>query len=466
MAMKDRITGRGGRRILEGTNFVIFTLVGIAILVALNFYVNRYFSKRWDLTPNKKFSLSPQSVKILKGLNRDVKIYDFERQGGSQSHQDLLDNYDAESPHVSVQYVDPDRDPALARQYDVRSYGTIVPASGARHFQAQTTDEEGVTDALIRLLKGQKTVYFVQGHGERDLSSDARNGYSDLKKQFENENYQVKTLVLLQKMAIPADCSILVIAGPHTEYLPQETDVISKYVDGGGRLLMLLDPGVQLPNLAKLLAEWNVTLRNDLVIDMNPLARLAGAEPEMPLIIKYGTSPIVEPIARTATLFPVTRSFVIENGDKPGVVDTSLCETTQASYGVADFNFKMKTVGGYRPGKDYQGPLTVAVSGSVSPQGPAAAGDRKKAEGRFVAVGTSSLAENAYLGFGGNQDLIMNAVNWLAAEEDLISVRPKPPENQHLTLNQRQMQRILYLGVIGIPLLIIVLGISVWWGRR
>jgi ABC-type uncharacterized transport system involved in gliding motility auxiliary subunit len=465
MAMKDRITGRGGRRILEGTNFVIFTLVGIAILVALNFYVNRYFSKRWDLTPNKKFSLSPQSVKILKGLNRDVKIYDFERQGGSQSHQDLLDNYDAESPHVSVQYVDPDRDPALARQYDVRSYGTIVLASGARHFQAQTTDEEGVTDALIRLLKGQKTVYFVQGHGERDLSSDARNGYSDLKKQFENENYQVKTLVLLQKMAIPADCSILVIAGPHTEYLPQETDVISKYVDGGGRLLMLLDPGVQLPNLAKLLAEWNITLRNDLVIDENPVARLAGAGLSMPLIIRYGSSPIVQPLARTATLFPMTRSFDINKDAKSGVVDDSLCETTNASFGVANFNPNMRTVS-YHPDKDYKGPLTVAVSGSVSPQGPAAAGDRKKAQGRFVAVGTSSLAENAYLGFGGNQDLIMNAVNWLAAEEDLISVRPKPPENQHLTLNQRQMQRILYLGVIGIPLLIIVLGISVWWGRR
>ena len=76
------------------------------------------------------------------------------------------------------------------------------------------------------------------------------------------------------------------------------------------------------------------------------------------------------------------------------------------------------------------------------------------------------MANNAYLGFGGNRDLIMNAVNWLAAEEDMISVRPKPPENQRLTLNQRQMQRILYLGVLGIPLLIILLGISVWWGRR
>ena len=465
MAAKDRTTGHGRRRILEGTNFVIYTLVGIAILVAVNFYVSKYFSKRWDLTPNKKFSLSPQSVKILKGLDRDVKIYDFERQGGAQSHRDLLENYSAASPHVSVRFVDPSRDPALARRFSVQSYGTIILASADRQFQAQTPDEEGVTNALVRLLKGQKTAYFIQGHGERDLDSNERSGYSELKKEFENENYQVKTLVLLQKMAIPADCSVLVIAGPHNDYLPQETATISKYVMGGGRLLMMVDPGVELPNLTKLLAVWNVTLRNDLVIDENPLARLAGAQPSMPLIIKYGTSPIVEPLARTATLFPLTRSFVIGKDYKTGVTDDSLCETTDASFGVADFNPKMQTVS-YRPDKDYKGPLTVAVSGILNVSGPTAVGEKKKPEGRFVALGTSSMANNTYLGFGGNRDLIMNAVDWLGSEEGMISIRPKPPENQHLELNEQQMRRILYLGIIGIPLLIIALGVSVWWGRR
>jgi gliding motility-associatede transport system auxiliary component len=465
MAWKDQITGRGGRRVLEGTNFLVYTVVVVAIIVAANFYVNRYFSRRWDLTPNKKFSLSPQTVKILKGLDHDVTIYDFDRQGGSQSYRDLLNNYDAESHHVSVRYVDPDREPSLARQYEVRSYGTIVVASGDRHFQAQTTDEEGVTNAFIRVLKGQKTAYFIQGHGERDLESSERDGYSQLKKEFENENYQIKTLVLMQKMEIPSDCAVLVIAGPHTDYLPQEINAIQGYVDGGGRLLVLLDPGVELPNLAKLLENWNVTVRNDLVIDENPLARLAGAQPSMPLIIKYGTSPIVEPLARTATLFPLTRSFLIGKDFKPGIVDDSLCETTDASFGVADFNPKMQTVS-YRPDKDYKGPLTVAVSGTVSDQGPAGPGGKKKREGRFAALGTSSIAVNAYLGFGGNRDLIMNTVNWLAAEEDLISVRPKPPENQHLDLNEQQMRRILFLGVLGVPILIIVLGISVWWGRR
>jgi len=465
MAWHDSITGRRGRRVLEGANLVIYTSVVVAIVVVANVFLNRYYTKRWDLTPAKKFSLSPQTLKILKGLDRDVTIFDFDRTGGSRSSRDLLENYGAAAKRLTVRYVDPDRDPALSRQFEVRTYGTVIVTSGERHFQAQSVDEEGVTNALVRLLKGQKTAYFIQGHGERDLESGERGGYSQLQKEFENENYQVKTLVLLQSMKIPPDCALLVIAGPRNDYLQQEVDALDGYLIDGGRLLFMADAGTDLPTLSKLLANWNVTLRNDLVIDQNPIAQMAGAEPSMPLIIKYGKSPIVQPIARTATLFPLTRSFLIGKEYKTGVVDESLCETTDASFGVADFNPKMQSVS-FRPDKDYKGPLIVAVSGTLNVQGPTEIGGQKKPEGRFVALGTSSIAVNAYLGFGGNRDLMMNSVNWLAAEEDLISIRPKPPENQRLELNAQQMNRILYLGVFGIPLLIILMGVSVWWGRR
>lgn len=463
MAWRDRLGGEMGRRWLEGANLAVYTLVVVAIVVFANVIVDRYFSRRWDLTPNKKFSLSPQTEKILKGLNRDVTLYDFDREGGSRSSHDLLDQYSGVSRRVSVRYLDPDRNPALARQFAVRTYGTIAVASGDQHFEAQGNDEEAITNALIRMLKGQKTVYFLQGHGERDLDSTDRFGYQNIRKEFENENYQVKTLALLQKMEIPADSTLLVIAGPKNDYLPVEVETIRKYVQGGGRLLLMLDPGVDLPVLGKLLTDWNVGLKNDLVIDVNPLAQLFGTQPTMPVVLKYGSSPVVQPLARVATLFPFTRSFEVGKEYKAGITDESLCETSPDSYGVADFNPKMHEVS-YRAGKDYKGPLSVAVSGEISPQGNV--GDKQKAQGRFVALGTSLLAANVYLGFQGNRDLAMNMVNWLTAEEDLISIRPKPPENQHLDLNVQQMRRILFLGVFGIPLLIIVAGVSVWWGRR
>lgn len=458
MAWKERVRGLGVRRVLEGANLVVYTAVGLGIVVLANWFVNRH-NHRWDLTPTKKYSLSPQSTKVLKELDRDISIYAFDRERNLRELRDLLDNFSTVNRRVTVQYVDPDRQPTLAKEFAVRSYGTIVVASGDRHFEAQGQTEQGVTNALIRLLKGQKTVYFADGHGERDIGSSDRGGYENVQKVLQNENYQVKTLALLQTMRIPEDGALLIIAGPRNDYLTQEIDAIRKYVAGGGRVFFLLDPGVALPNLTGLLAEWKVKPRNDLVIDPNEIAQLFGASPSMPLILKYGSSPIVEPLARTATLFPLTRSFEIDTEYKAGVTAESLCETSPDSFGVADFNSRMREVG-FRPGKDIKGPLSVAVSGTIKGEG------EEKTEGRFVALGTSALAANNYLSFQSNRDFFMNVVNWLSADEDLISIRPKPPESQQLNLNPQQMRRILYLGVLGLPLLIIAAGITVWWRRR
>jgi ABC-type uncharacterized transport system involved in gliding motility auxiliary subunit len=458
MAWKDRILGRRGERFLEAVNLAVYTAVAVAIVVLANWFVDRH-NRRWDLTPNQSYSLSPQTTKVLKELKNDLTIYVFDRESGFRGRRDLLDNYSALTPRVTVRYVDPDRQPSLAGQFGIRNYGTVVVAGGDKHFEAQSSTEEGLTNAIVRLLKGQKTVYFIQGHGERDVDSSDRAGYGRIKKQLESENRQVKTLVLLQKMEVPADCSLLVIAGPRNDFLAQEVETIKKYLTGGGRALFLLDPGMELTNLAKLLADWNVTLRNDLAIDENPVAQLVGASPSMPLILKYGSSPIVQPLARTATLFPLTRSFEVGKEYKAGVSAESLCETSPDSFGVADFDPKVREVR-YRAGKDTKGPLSVAVAGTIAGEG------EKKTEGRFVAVGTSMLAVNNYLPFEGNRDLFMNMVNWLSAEEDLISIRPKPPESQRLNMTAQQMRRVLYLGVFGLPILIIALGTSVWWRRR
>ena len=459
MALKDRIQGPGGRKIFAGTNIAVYTLLGLAIVVALNWFVDRN-NKRWDLTPEKKYTLSEQTAKILKGLSREVTIYCFDREGGTRPRKDLLGNYEVLSKNVKVRFVDPDRNPALAKQYSVRTYGAIIVATSEKHFEAQAESEEGVTNAIVRLLKGQKGIYFIQGHGERDMENTERGGLSNLKKALENENYIIKSHVLMQNLAIPADASMLVVAGPKNDYLPQETDAIQKYLAGGGRALFMLDPAVELPNLTQMLAAWNIKMRNDLVIDENPVAQIFGTRPEMPLVLKYGSSPIVQPLARTATLFPLTRSFEVARDMKQGVTADSLCETTAESYGVADFNPKMTMVT-FRQGKDVRGPLSVAVSGSVS----AGSGEQRK-EGRFVAMGTSSGAANSYLGFQGNRDLVMNMVNWLAADEDLISIRAKAPDSQTLTLNQKQMRTILLGGIFGLPLLIIAAGFTVWFRRR
>lgn len=465
MASEGQKAGSSRRRVLEGANLIVYTLIALAIVVVANYFVSRH-DTTWDLTPNKNFSLSPQTVKILKQLKQDVTIYVFDRKGSLQSEADLLDDYGTISSHVTVRYVDPNRDPALSRQFAVRRYGTVIVESGARHIEAQTNSEEGITNAIIHVLKGEKTVYFIQGHGERDLDNSDAAGYQKIKAEFGDASYLVKPLVLLQKLEIPSDCAMLVIAGPKNDYLPQEVSVIEKYVAGGGRALVMLDPGVDFPNLAKMLSDWNVTVQNDLVIDENPVAQIFGTTPAMPLIIKYGSSPIVQPLERTATLFPMTRSFVLSKDYKAGVTTDSLCETSGQSFGVANFNPKMVKVS-YRPDKDFKGPLTVAASVDLTPSemGNKTNELSKSADGRVVALGTSALASNAYLGFQGNRDLFMNIVNWLSSEEDLISIRPKPPESQVLNVTAEQMNRV-FLGVLALPIFIIIVGTMVWWRRR
>jgi gliding motility-associatede transport system auxiliary component len=460
MADEENLATSGRkRRVLEGVNLVVYTLVVVGIVIVVNVAVSRYGDRRWDLTSTKKFSLSPETLKVLKGLDKNLDIYAFNDARGMQADRDLLDNYTNVTRRVTAHYVDPNREPALAKQFEVRTAGTIVVAEGGRHFAASSADEQGVTNALIRLTKGLKKVCFIGGHGERDLESAERDGFQRFKKGLTDENYTVETTTLLTgKNQIPSDCAVVLIAGPQHDYEPPEIDTLRKYATDGGRVLAMLDAGVETPNLDKLFEGWGAAPQSDLVVDLNPVAQLFNTPPYMPVIVKYGGSPIVEPLKQVMTLFPLTRSFQLSKQSTPDVSDDSLCETSGESFGSMGFNPKIQKIS-YDASKDVKGPLTVAVSGTLRGMDP-------KKQGRFVALGTSLIAANAYLKFQGNLDLVMNMVNWLSAEEDLLSIRPKPPEAQHLDLTQAQMRKILFLGVIGVPILIILGGFSVWWQRR
>jgi ABC-type uncharacterized transport system involved in gliding motility auxiliary subunit len=457
MALKDSIGGRRGQQVLTGANFALYTLVGIALIVLVNWFVNNH-DRRWDMTPGKKYSLSDQTRKILKGLNKEVTLYAFDKERSFGEKRDVLGMYSSASNRVKVKYVDPDRQPAIAKEFNIRTYGTVVVAAGDRHMEAQADTEEGITNALVRVLKGQRTACFIQTHGERNLDSTERDGYDHFKKALGDENYQTQTLPFLQKLDIPQDCTMVVVAGPQNDYLPPETDAIHKYLKGGGRALIMLDAGVELPDLTKMLGEWGATPRNDLVIDENPVAQIFGTEPYMPLIVKYGNSPIVQPLNGRATLFPLSRSFDVSKDSKPGLSVDSLGETSGDSYAVKDWNPKIKEIQ-FRTGTDLKGPVTVGVAGTITGEG------EKKTEGRFVATGTSLIAANSFLTFQSNRDFIMNSINWLSADEDLISIRATPPESQHLNMTAEQMTRVR-MGIFLIPILIVMAGVLVWWQRR
>src|SRR6266446_1657788 len=207
----------------------VYLLVILAILGATNWLANGH-NKSFDSTSNKKFSLSDQTVKVVKGLTKDVTITDYDKTDKFATARDLLDRYSNLSSKLKVAFVDPDKKPQIVKAAGVRSYGQIMVDSGTKKEEAKSLTEEEITGAIIRSMKsGVRNACFVSGSGEHSLEDSGRTGYSNAKEALEKSNYKTRTISLLKggpKPEVPADCTILVVAGPKYEYQQPAVDAI------------------------------------------------------------------------------------------------------------------------------------------------------------------------------------------------------------------------------------------------
>lgn len=440
----------------------IYIIVILAVLVAANFLADRY-NKSYDATSNKRFSLSDQTKKVVGDLKQDITIQYFDRPSGMTAGKDLLDRYANLSPKVHVQYIDLLKKPQLARADNVSREGEAIIEIGAKKEEAKTFDEEGVTGAMIRALKGgARTVCVASGSGEHRLDDSTADGFSDFQKAVQTDNYQVKPVSFLEKAEIPPDCTVLVIAGPTGDYIQPVVDSIKKYVEGGGRVLFMLDPPLKVgrkqiadnPALVKLLADWGVTADPDLLLDENPLAQLAGVGPEVPLVTTYDSHAIVNDLAGTATGFPIARSLETKNADHTSV--SKLFSTSGDSF--ATYNLSSDEIR-IDPNKDKKGPFTMAAAVTYDTGKP-------NSQGRFVVVGNSRWASNSFLRFNGNRNLVLNMLNWLSSDEDLISIRPKQQEDRRINLTNAQFLAVRTVSQFLLPLIVVLGGVMVWFRRR
>ena len=454
--LKNRLTSRQAK---YGLNAVLYALAALAIVVLANLIANR-FVKQIDLTANQRYSLSLQSKQILGNLTRDVELLYFDRKNNFGAVRDLLELYPIQSRRVKVSYVDPDREPAKATRYNVKTYGTVVVATAERNEQAKGTKEEEITNTIIRILKGgPKSIYVLTGHGERQIEDTERIGYSEVKKALEESNYQVKALSLMeQSPKVPADASALIVAGPQKDLLDPEIEAIKTYLtQAGGRVFFLIGPFTP-PKLVALLEQLGVDASPSLVVDVSGIGRLFGTDELMPLIVQYEDHPITKDLKNIATLFPFANALQSSGKGMPGAEFQLLARTTERSWATKDVRAQQVT---FREGTDMKGPLALFGAGTYKAlDAPLAL------QARFVVSGSADLASNSILGFNGNRDLFLNAVSWLSSDEDLISIRPKDPEDRLVELSPRQMQFIYYLSLFGVPLAVIVGGLGVWWKRR
>jgi ABC-type uncharacterized transport system involved in gliding motility auxiliary subunit len=439
----------------------VYVIVILAIVSVANVLANRY-NKSYDSTANKRYSLSDQTAKIVKGLKQDATITYYDRQRGFQTAKDLLDRYSTLSPRIRVDYVDVEKKPQEARAAGVTKLGTSFVQIGAKREEAKSVTETEVTGAFIRDLKTTvRTVCFNSGSGEHRIDDAERNGYSRLKDMLGKDEYATKSISLLEKTEIPADCTTVVVGGPQSDYQQPAVDAIKKYMEGGGRAMFLLDaplkfgrPTADNTALTDLLQSWGVSVDKDLVLDFSPVGQLMGLGPEVALVSTYDSHAIVDEMKGTATAFPFSRSMTIKSTDKSNV--TKLFESSASSLATTALN--SPNIDPKDP-KNKKGPMTIAAAGSYTT-------GKENSEGRFVVVGSSSWSANSVINFNGNGDLAVNALNWLSSDEDLISIRPKDQDDRKVTMTQAQFNWVRISSQFLLPGALFLVGISVWWRRR
>ena len=462
-----------------GTITLTSIAVVLGILVLINLIGTRQ-SKRWDLTANNVYTLSDQTQNVLKKLDAPLAIKVFDKSTELPRFKDQLAEYEHASRNVSVEYVDADKQRTKAVQYKIENYGTVVFEYKGRVERVTGGGEQDLTTGIVKVVTGaQKKIYLTQGHGEKSPDSAERTGFNAVKASLERENYSVDKVVLIQQGQVPADAVALLVAGPKTDLLAPEVDAIRKYLAGGGKLMVMLDPpesskAAPLPNLEGLLREWGFDVGNNIVVDASGLGQLFGADAATPVAANYPAHPITDRL-NLMTAYPLARSIGAIKGGANGHTPDTIIQTSARSWGESDIDGLMKSGEvKFDEGKDLKGPVSIGavvsapISAPASPPeltGPEA--NDKKAETRGIAIGDSDFVANAYINLvPGNRDLFMNAIGWLSQQENLISIRPREASDRRLTMTAAETRLVFFMAIFGIPGAILAMGIYTWWRRR
>lgn len=481
-------------RLATGLNVSVSLLLAGAVVVMINFLSLRYH-QRWDLSWQDFHKLSPKSVSLLSSLKGKLRIIAFFRSGETRFEdvRRLLKEYahiaeDAEGLEFDLEFVDPDGDVIrageLAQQYGLTEDGVVVFESDGRRkyvtkkdiFETEVKIEgrqafrryiafhgEQVFSSAIQSVtqETRPILYLLGGHGERALDKFGKHsgGYSILGREILRDNMEMRELLLAEHRGVPEDCSALVIAGPARRFSDAEVDILAKYLENNGRLLLLADSGVDV-GIEALLLRWGVKLGNDVVAGMT----LTGREL---VITHYGEHPITRNFSNVATMFYSPRSVesalsgtdASAQPDRPRV--TLLARSVK---GWANEDLKQSPPR-FDEGVDRPGPIGVAAAVE---RGPVRGIDVEIRPTRMVVVGDSDFASNAALtsGVGGNRDFVMSALNWLVEREALLAIAPKPPQELRLDMDGGQIRMAYLIMVAGMPAIGAVIGLLVWLGRR
>jgi gliding motility-associatede transport system auxiliary component len=441
-----------------GTNAATLIVSVVAILGFLNFLSYRHH-KRVDMTTEKLFTLSDQTKRIVGGLKQDVDVYWFDKLPDVE-FQDRIGEYRNLSAHLHFKFVDPQEHPEVARDLGVAHMKQAVVASGAKHQLLEATNEQDITNAIVKVTRAtQKTVCFVEGHGEKAITANDADGFAGVNNALIQESYLTKSFNLATDSGVPTDCSLVVIAGPKQGFLPAEAQLLAKYLDDGGKVFIMVDPETD-PKLDNVFSAWNIKVGDNVVVDASALSQVSQMGPFVPIVVTYGNSPITKTFGNAMTFYPLARTVSIADKNKTQEGTTELMKSSTRSFTIPKLDPSVKEIK-YDATKDTLGPLSLGVA-SERRAGP----EPSPKDGRLVVIGNSQFASNQAAGQVRNADLFMNTVNWLAEDEDLISIRPKSATSRRVTFTETQSRELNWFSLLLLPGIVILSGVYIWWKRR
>ncbi len=491
-----------GWRIAMGLNVFISVLLATALLVMANYLAFRHGPSRIFLGGSTSYSLSGKTLGLLEGLEGEMTITSFFEKSHSMyaNVRLLLKEYEyacakLEDNRLKLKFVDPNRDLAETRKLRAK-YGLEVPNMVVFEYKGRSkvVELDDIVEStpdidVSALLSGGKTsfskkvafmgemafssaiqsitqsatpvVYFITGHGERDIEDFSQQvGYSGIAIVMKRDNMLLKVLSMAEHREVPADCSVLVVAGPDRQLSRPEVEMISVYLERNGRILFLIDPATT-TGLEELLAKWGVRLSRGVVVGLT----LRGREL---VVTKYGDHSISRKMRNLMTMFYMPRCI------EP--IDETLLEGTQADRprvtvlasnsadGWEEMNLN-QTPPKYEEGVDVPGPNPVAIA---IEKGAVAGIDIELKPTRMVIIGDSDFVSNGSLkgGIGGNVDFFMSAMNWLVERESIMAIAPKAPGKLELGMTPERKSLAFVVMVLGVPSIVAFIGFVVWLRRR
>ncbi len=436
--------------LLQNGVFVVL-LIALAALLA---FVAREYRTEYDLTQNARNTISRQTRDLLAKLGGPVKVTVYatrqDARGDARKQvQDFLAPYQRIKPDISVNFVDPREEPKLAQAAGIRVNGESVVDYNQKSEHLTDYNEQSLVNLLMRLARsGERLVMSLEGHGERRLSGTANHDLGEFGKQLAAKGFKSGGLNLALAQEVPANVSTLLIANPQVDLQPAEAQKIKQFVQKGGNLLWLIDPE-PLRGLQPVAELLGLTLGPGTVVD--PDAAKFNASPTMAIAASYGRHAITDNF-RLNTIFPFARQIAASDGGDWRA--TRLIEV--APRGWVEMG-KLDGTIAFDKARDVPGPVNIAVAleRNVS--------DRVQ---RVIVVGNGSFLANTFLGNGGNLDLGVNMINWLAGDETLIAIQPRPSLDSGLELGRGAQYLILFGFLIFLPLAFATTGVLIWWRRR